>query len=99
METLNADIPHYAHIPVITTEEKKKISKRNNEYLIRNLRYFFWISFLIRYIYYCIIYNCLYIYMLICSYTFREEGFKPECVVNYMTTLGWGSISKKYEYS
>ncbi|EUT80277.1 glutamate-tRNA ligase [Plasmodium falciparum Santa Lucia] len=66
LETLNADIPHYAHIPVITTEEKKKISKRNNEYLIRNL---------------------------------REEGFKPECVVNYMTTLGWGSISKKEIYT
>ncbi|SOV18117.1 glutamate--tRNA ligase [Plasmodium gaboni] len=66
LETLNADIPNYAHIPVITTEEKKKISKRNNEYLIRNL---------------------------------REEGFKPECVVNYMTTLGWGSISKKEFYT
>ncbi|SBT37971.1 glutamate--tRNA ligase, putative [Plasmodium ovale wallikeri] len=41
LESLNADIPLYAHIPVITNVEKKKISKRNHEYLIRNLRYNF----------------------------------------------------------
>ncbi|SBT77584.1 glutamate--tRNA ligase, putative [Plasmodium ovale] len=66
LESLNADIPLYAHIPVITNVEKKKISKRNHEYLIRNL---------------------------------REEGFKPSCVVNYLATMGWGSISKKEFYT
>ncbi|KJP87257.1 glutamate-tRNA ligase [Plasmodium fragile] len=66
LEALGARIPLYAHVPVITTVQKKKISKRNNEYLVRNL---------------------------------REEGFKPECVINYMGTLGWGSISKREFYT
>ncbi|CRG93927.1 elongation factor 1-alpha, putative [Plasmodium gallinaceum] len=66
LESLNSNIPVYAHIPIITTSNKKKISKRNSECLIRNL---------------------------------RDEGFKPECVVNYMATLGWGSISKKEFYT
>ncbi|CRH00789.1 glutamate--tRNA ligase, putative [Plasmodium relictum] len=66
LESLNSNIPFYAHIPVITTPEKKKISKRNNECLIRSL---------------------------------RKGGFKQECVINYMATLGWGSISKKEFYT
>ncbi|CAG9477695.1 glutamate--tRNA ligase, putative [Plasmodium vivax] len=66
LEALRARIPLYAHVPVITTVQKKKISKRNNEYLVRNL---------------------------------REEGFKPECVINYMGTLGWGSVSKREFYT
>ncbi|CDU19037.1 glutamate--tRNA ligase, putative [Plasmodium yoelii] len=66
IEALNGKIPYYAHIPVITNLDKKKISKRNNEYLIRNL---------------------------------REEGFKPECVVNYLATLGWSPISTREFYT
>ncbi|CAA9988972.1 glutamate--tRNA ligase, putative [Plasmodium knowlesi strain H] len=66
LEALRARIPLYAHVPVITTVQKKKISKRNNEYLVRNL---------------------------------REEGFKPDCVINYMGTLGWGSVSKREFYT
>ncbi|SCM22750.1 glutamate--tRNA ligase, putative [Plasmodium chabaudi adami] len=66
IEALNGEIPRYAHIPVITNLDKKKISKRNNEYLIRNL---------------------------------REEGFKPECVVNYLATLGWSPISTREFYT
>ncbi|SBT00857.1 glutamate--tRNA ligase, putative [Plasmodium malariae] len=39
LEALNAKIPQYAHIPIITNIDKKKISKRKNECLIKNLRY------------------------------------------------------------
>ncbi|CXI67158.1 glutamate--tRNA ligase [Plasmodium berghei] len=66
IEALNGKIPYYAHMPVITNLDKKKISKRNNEYLIKNL---------------------------------REEGFKPECVVNYLGTLGWSPISTREFYT
>lgn len=66
LEALNTKIPFYAHIPVLTTPEKKKISKRKNEYTIKFL---------------------------------REDGFKPECVINYLATLGWGSVLKKEFYT
>ncbi|GAW81684.1 glutamate--tRNA ligase [Plasmodium gonderi] len=66
LEALNAQIPMYAHVPVLTTVEKKKISKRNNECLIRNL---------------------------------RDEGFNPDCIINYIGTLGWGSASRREFYT
>jgi len=56
LEALGADLPVYAHVPMINGNDGKKLSKRHGA--ISVLEY-------------------------------REEGFLPEALINYLVRLGW----------
>lgn len=56
MAALGADIPVYAHLPMILGEDGAKLSKRHGAVDIRD---------------------------------YREQGYLPEAVLNYLVRLGW----------
>ena len=56
LKSLKANIPNYAHIPMILDSDGKKLSKRNSNASIL---------------------------------TYRDEGYIPEALLNYLIRLGW----------
>jgi len=56
LKALAADLPHYAHVPLILGDDGKRLSKRQGAANV--LKY-------------------------------REEGYLPEAVINYLVRLGW----------
>lgn len=56
-KALNADIPNFAHVPMIVGGDGKKLSKRHGAVSV--LQY-------------------------------RDEGYLPEAMINYLARLGWG---------
>lgn len=56
LKALNADIPNYAHVPMILGSDGKKLSKRHGAVSVLH---------------------------------YREEGYLPEAMLNYLARLGW----------
>lgn len=56
LRALNANIPQYAHLPMILGDDGKKLSKRHGSVSVLQ---------------------------------FREEGYLPEALLNYLVRLGW----------
>lgn len=54
--SLNAEIPHYAHLPMIVNNQGKPYSKRDGDAFVGD---------------------------------FREKGFLPQTLFNYLSLLGW----------
>lgn len=55
-EALGADVPVWAHVPVLVNEQRKKLSKRRDKVALEQ---------------------------------YRDEGYLPAAMVNYLMTLGW----------
>jgi len=58
LQAMGADIPTYAHVPMILSEDGAKLSKRVHGESVSVIQY-------------------------------REEGFLPEALLNYLVRLGW----------
>ncbi len=56
LKALGADIPRYAHVPMILGDDGKRLSKRHGAVGVMQ---------------------------------YREEGYLPEAVINYLVRLGW----------
>ncbi|MEW5755298.1 MAG: glutamate--tRNA ligase [Pseudomonadota bacterium] len=56
LAALGAQLPHYAHVPMILGEDGKRLSKRHGAVSVMQ---------------------------------YREEGFLPEALLNYLVRLGW----------
>lgn len=62
LKALNAELPEYAHVPMILGQDGKRLSKRHGAVSLQQ---------------------------------FRDEGFLPETLLNYLVRLGWASGDKE----
>ncbi|MCG2634466.1 MAG: glutamate--tRNA ligase [Gammaproteobacteria bacterium] len=58
LRALGAELPHYAHVPMILGSDSKRLSKRHGAVSVMQ---------------------------------YRDDGFLPEAVLNYLVRLGWSS--------
>ena len=66
LEAIGANIPTYAHLPLILAPDKSKLSKRHGAIAVTE---------------------------------YREDGFLPEAIVNFLAILGWSPQSRGEEGS
>jgi len=66
LEAIGANIPTYAHLPLILASDKSKLSKRHGATAVTE---------------------------------YRENGFLPEAIVNFLAILGWSPQSRGEEES
>lgn len=90
LQALGFPMPYFAHVSLILAPDRSKLSKRHGATSVGQVVYIIIIIIILICLHNGLAWHGLFNYLSCVNKQFREMGYLPEALVNYLSLLGWG---------